>query len=416
MALTASKVAQASRRGYYGDEHGLFLKVGPAGKKRPGSKSWVFRYRVGDKLYEMGLGPVHTVNLAEAREAALDYRKALLAFRQGKVADHPLAVKQAARMATKIEAAKAMTFRECAEAYIQSHEAGWRGGKSELQWRQSLTDHVFPVFGTLPVQAIDTALVMKALQPIWTTKTETASRIRGRIEAILGWATTSGYRTGDNPARWRGHLENLLPQKTKVSVIEHYAAMPHTEMGEFMSALRQRPGEAARALEFAILTAARSSEVVGARWDEIDMAARVWTIPASRMKAGKEHRVPLSDAAMSVLAQLPRSPALVFPGITKHILAQPLRKRAATVHGFRSTFASWAADHNFPPDVREHALAHAVGTKVDRTYQRSDLFDRRRQLMDAWAAYCGRVGGGEVVPIRAVAVYEPAAGRRSITG
>src|SRR6516162_128266 len=281
--LTALAMTQAKRRGYYGDGGGLFLQVSASG-----AKSWVFRFKEGGRLREMGLGPTHTVSLAEARQKALECRKARLDGLD------PIEARRGKRIQAKLDAAKAMTFAACAERYIASHKAGWRNAKHAAQWPATLGTYVYPVFGSLPVQAVDVGLVMKALEAIWTEKPETASRVRGRIESVLDYATAHGWRTGENPARWRGHLENLLPKKAKVRRVEHHAALPYPEIAAFMSALRQQEGVSARALEFAILTAARTGEVIGARWEEINLAENLWTIPAHHMKAGKEHRVPLS--------------------------------------------------------------------------------------------------------------------------
>jgi len=358
---------------------------------------------------EMGLGSVADVTLAEAREAA---REARALVRQGV---DPIAKRQAARAALRLDAAKAVTFEECAERYIGSHAAGWRNPKHAAQWPSSLKTYVYPVFGSLPVQAIDTGLVMKAVEPLWVTKTETASRVRGRIESVLDWAAARGYRQGENPARWRGHLENLLPKKSKVSRIEHHAALPYAEIADFMASLRQQEGTAARALEFTILTAARTGEVLGAKWPEIDLEGRLWTIPGERMKAGKEHRVSLSGAAIAVLERMQevRSGDHVFPGararrpISNMALLMTLRRmgrRDLTTHGFRSTFSDWCAEQtNTPSEVREMALAHAVSDKVEAAYRRGDLFEKRRQLMAAWARFCAApTGEADILPFAAV--------------
>jgi integrase len=400
--LTALAVSQAKRRGYYGDGGGLFLQVSAGG-----SKSWVFRYKVDGKLREMGLGPVHTVGLADARQKALNCRKARLDGRD------PIDERRASRMAAKLDAAKAMTFQACAERYIAAHKAGWRNPKHAAQWPATLGTYVYPVFGSLPVQAVDVGLVLKAIEPIWTTKPETAGRVRGRIESVLDWATARGYRRGENPARWRGHLENLLPKKGKVRRVEHHAALPYAELAAFMTALRQQEGVAACALEFAILTAARTGEVIGARWEEINLAEKLWTIPAKRMKAGKEHRVPLSDAALAILEELAkvREADFVFPGgrhgrpISNMAMLMTLRRMGRgdlTAHGFRSSFRDWAAERTtFPAEVAEMALAHTLSDKVEAAYRRGDLFQKRRQLAEAWAKFCTAApAAGQVVPIR----------------
>jgi integrase len=410
--LSAAAVKNATRRGYYSDGGGLYLQVGAGG-----SKSWVFRYKAAGKLHEMGLGALHTVGLAEARTKARQNRGHRLDGLD------PLAVKSATRLQAKLDAAKTMTFAACAEGYINAHRAAWRNEKHRDQWPNTLATYVNPVFGGLPVQAIDTALVMKAIEPVWNEKPETASRVRGRIEAILDWATARGYRAGENPARWRGHLDKLLPKPSKAKAAarrengrgEHHAALPYREIGAFMVELRQQQGVGARALEFAILTAARTGEVIGAPWDEINMAERLWAVPADRMKGGREHRVPLSDAALAILKEMAkvREGNFVFPGGRA---GQPLSNMAMlmaqrrmgrgdlTAHGFRSSFRDWAAERTgFPAEVAEMALAHTVGDKVEAAYRRGDLFQKRRQIMDAWAKFCATApaAGGKVVQFAA---------------
>lgn len=306
-----------------------------------------------------------------------------------------------------------MTFDACAAAYIGAHETGWRNAKHRDQWRNTLSTYANPVFGSRPVQAIDVGLVMKALEPIWQTKPETASRLRGRIEAVLDWATVRGYRQGDNPARWRGHLDKLLPARNKIRSVEHHAALPYDETAEFLAMLRSQEGIGARALEFLILTAARTGEVIGAQRDEIDLDEKVWIVPAARMKAGREHRVPLSPAAVAVLERMKESCEgdFVFPGgrrnkpLSNMALLAVLRRMGRgdlTAHGFRSTFRDWAAERtNFPREVAEAALAHTVGDKVEAAYRRGDLFDKRRQLMEAWARFSAIGKAPEVVPLTA---------------
>jgi integrase len=396
--LTALAVDRAKRRGYYGDGGGLFLQVSASG-----AKSWVFRFKEFGRLREMGLGPTHTVSLAEARQKALECRRLRLDGRD------PIETRKAARRQARLDTAKAMTFKQCAEGYIAAHKAGWRNPKHASQWPATLGTYVYPIFGGLPVQAVDVGLVMKALEPIWTAKAETAGRVRGRIEAVLDWATSRSYRRGENPARWRGHLENLLPKKAKVHRVEHHAALPYGQIGAFMGELRLQEGIAARALEFAILTVARSGEVIGTRWYEFDLAERVWTVPGERMKAGREHRVPLSDATLAILEELMKvhHGDVVFPGgkagrpISNMAMLMLLRRMGRgdlTAHGFRSTFRDWAAERTgFPAEVAEMALAHVVGDKVEAAYRRGDLFQKRRQLMDAWARHCATVKASATV-------------------
>jgi integrase len=397
--LTTIRVQQARRRGLYGDGGGLFLQVSPSG-----TKSWVFRFKEGGKLRVMGLGPAHTVSLADARDKARECRGLRL---EGK---DPIDDRKAVRAHAKLDAAKAITFKECAESYIAAHKAGWRNSKHAAQWPATLGAYVYPHFGALSVQGVDVGLVMKALEPIWTEKPETASRVRGRVEAIIDWATARGYRRGENPARWRGHLENLLPRRSKVSRVEHHAALPYPEIGAFMTQLRRQEGVGPRALEFAIMASARTGEVIGARWSEINLAERLWTIPAERMKAGREHRVPLTDAMLVIVEKMGtiRAGEFVFPGgkrgrpLSSMALLMTLRRMGRgdlTVHGFRSTFRDWAAESTaFPAEVAEMALAHTVGDKV-AAYRRGDLFQKRRQIMEAWARFCDAPAAGEVVAL-----------------
>jgi integrase len=401
--LTTLSVKSISKPGMHSDGGGLYLHVSSAG-----AKSWIFRWKRDNRSRDMGLGPAVDVSLAEARELVTDARRTV---RQG---GDPIEEKRARRLGAKLEAAKAMTFADCATRYIAAHKAGWRNPKHAAQWPSTLEAYAYPVFGDLPVQAIDTALVMKALEPIWVEKPETASRVRGRIEAVLDWAKVGEFRDGENPARWKGHLEHKLPKKSKVAKVEHHAALPYSEIGAFMMALRQQEGIAARALEFTILTAARTGEVIAARWDEINSAERLWTVPSERMKAGREHRVPLSEWAMTMLDEMQkiRLSDFVFPGakvarpISNMAMTMVLRRMGRndlTVHGFRSTFSDWCAERTaFPSEVREMALAHVVGDRVEAAYRRGDLFEKRRQLAEAWARYCSTPAAtGEVVAIGA---------------
>ncbi|UEM03098.1 integrase arm-type DNA-binding domain-containing protein [Skermanella rosea] len=404
--LTAMAVARATKPGMYADGGGLYLRVGPNG-----AKSWVFRFRIDGKRRDMGLGPLHAVTLAVAREKAAACRSDRFDGRD------PLESRQASKLAEKLAASKAMTFRQCAAGYIDAHRSGWKNEKHAAQWGSTLEAYAYPVFGDLPVQAIDTELVMKALEPIWRTKTETASRLRGRVEAVLDWATVREFRRGDNPARWRGHLDHLLPLRAKVQKVQHHPALPYTEVGAFMTSLRSQPGHTARALEFLILTAGRTGEVIGARWSEIDLAEGVWIVPASRMKAGREHRVPLSAPAIKLIREQQAAAELVqgqldgfvFPGgrpgkglsnMALLKLLERMKRDDLTAHGFRSTFRDWAAEQtHFPRYVAEMALAHTVSDKVEAAYRRGDLFGKRRKLMEAWATYCGTMPAtkGEVV-------------------
>jgi len=400
--LTVLKVLRARTPGLLNDGKGLALRVA-----RGGTKSWVFRFMLAGRAREMGLGSVADVTLAEARDLARDAR------RLSKQGVDPIEARRAQRAAQQVARAKAITFEECATAYIAAHRAGWKNKKHAGQWQQTLEDYVYPIFGSLPVLAIDTALVMKAIEPIWTKKPETASRVRGRIEAILDWAAACGHRHGENPGRWKGHLENLLPKRLRVRRVERHAALPYPEIGNFMEAVRRQGGISARALEFTILTAMRTGEVLGATWDDLgDLAEKTWTISAERMKGDREHRVPLSERALEILGemQLVRQGNLVFPG---NKAGRPLSHGAMlrvldtmsrddlTVHGFRSSFRDWAAEcTNFPSEVCEAALAHAVKNKAEAAYRRGDLFEKRRRLMAGWATHCATPAiGADVVPL-----------------
>jgi integrase len=403
--LTALAVQKASRVGLVNDGGGLYLQV-----RGPEVKSWIFRWERDGKQRSMGLGSAFTITLAEAREAAQEARKLLLA------GGDPIAARDAERAEAKVEALKSKTFEQCAEIYIEAHRAGWRNEKHMAQWLSTLKAYAYPVFGDLPVHLIDTGLVMKVLEPIWTKTPETASRLRGRIEAVLNWAKTREYRTGENPAAWKGHLENLLPARRKITTVEHHPALPYDEIGAFMASLRAQEGVAARALEFAILTAARTGEVIGARWSEFDLGHRdgpLWVIPALRTKAKKEHRIPLAPAAVAVIKVLrTRSESdFIFPAAKSGqplsnmgmlVLLGRMGHHAITVHGFRSTFRDWVGECTaFPVDVAEAALAHTRKDKTEAAYARGSLLQKRRKLMEAWAAYCAAPAkGGKVVQMK----------------
>lgn len=390
--LSPPKVRNAAD-GMHGDGGGLWLQV------RRGNRSWLFRYTSPATHRErlMGLGSVDVVGLAEARELAADYRRLL---HEGK---DPLDEKRADAARS---AATAVTFREAAEEFIAAHAPGWRNTKHAEQWRSTLAAYAFPAIGAMPVAAVDTEAVLRVLRPIWHDKPETASRLRGRIEAVLGAAAVRGWRSGENPARWRGHLAALLPARGKVAAVRHHPAVPWQDVGRVMAALAARGGEAPIALRFLVLTAARSGEVRGATWGEIDRGTAIWTIPGTRMKAGKPHRVPLSRPALDILREAEalttagnRNDGLLFPG---HARGRPLSDAAlsavlgrvapgATVHGFRSSFRDWCAEATaYPGEVAEQALAHVVGDKTEAAYRRGDLFEKRRTLMEDWARHCLR--------------------------
>ncbi len=438
--LKALNVAREKRPGMYGDGGGLYLQVSGAG-----TKSWIFRFWVSERdpstgeplrdavtkkprgsSREMGLGSFTVVSLEVARALAADARR----LRHQGI--DPIEARREAKFASVLEKAKAFKFKDAAEAYITAHRPGWRNEKHAAQWTATLETYAYPVIGNLSVQAIDTALVMKVIEPIWSTKPETATRLRGRIESVLDWATVRQYRKGDNPARWRGHLDKLLPKRSKVRKVKHHAALPYAELPEFLTALRAQEGIAARALEFTIATTARTGETIGATWNEIDLRENVWSVPGARMKGGRDHRVPLSKRALRILDEIKpvgEAAGIVFAGQAqsarkrrREIVSQegavtrPLSNMAMlallermgranlTVHGFRSTFRDWAAERTtFPREVVEMALAHAVGDKVEAAYRRGDLFDKRRKLMEAWADFCNKADnarGNVVTPFR----------------
>ena len=401
--LSALAVSRLSEPGlhYVGGVPGLALQVTPTG-----ARTWVMRVSIGGKRREMGLGGYSAsgMTLARARAAALDARDKI------KAGVDPIVERRAADSALRAASAKATTFEQAAGAYVAAHEPGWRNAKHAQQWRNTLQKHAYPVIGALLVRDVETAHVMKVLEPIWHDKTETASRVRGRMEQVLDWATARDLRQGENPARWRGHLDKLLARPSKLSQPGHHAALPVDQMGTFMEQLRAAPGTGARALEFAILTAARSGDVRGAVWSEIDLKAAMWTVPGERMKAGKEHRVPLSKPALEILAALPRMAGsdYVFPAprggqLSDMTISAVLRRMQvpAVPHGFRSTFRDWASERtNYPRDAAEMARAHTIGDKVEAAYRRGDLFEKRRHMMEAWAAFCATPAtSGEVIPL-----------------
>jgi integrase len=396
--LTAAHL-RIKRPGTYGDGGGLWLQVTAAAGGRY-HRSWTFRFTdFSGRRREMGLGPIETVSLPDAREAALQCRKQLLANVD------PIEARKAERAARRVAAAKVVTFDECAHAYLAAHGNEW-SRKHTQQWAKTISI-VSPIIGTLPVSTIDTSLVVKALKPVWGRTPTTASRLRGRIENVLDYAVVSEQRPpGDNPARWNGHLEHIFASKPEQ---EHLAAMPFADVPALVQKLRGIDSTAARAVEFTILTAARRSESFGATWAEIDPDARVWTIPALRMKGRTEHRVPLSGRVIEILEEQRRRgthPDLVFANpSTRRQFAHDMGLsllEGHTLHGFRSSFRDWAGDRtNFPREVAEAALAHAVGNAVELSYRRSDALEKRRKLMAAWADFCSRPApaGATVTPI-----------------
>jgi integrase len=400
--LSVKAVAAKKHSGLYCDGGGLYLQVTPSG-----TKTWIFRFRspLTRRLRDMGLGALHSVGLAEARKKAAAQRTVL-----GNGLD-PIETRDQENRREAIEAAKAVTFAQCAASYIESHKAGWRNPKHCEQWTNTLETYAVPAIGALPVQDVDTGLVLKVLEPIWSKKPETASRLRGRIENILDWAKAREYRSGENPARWKGHLNQLLPALSKKHRVTHHKAMPFAEVGVLVANLQELESVAARCLEFTILTAARTSEATQARPGEFDLAAATWTVPASRMKAKKEHRVPLSARAVKMVREMLKlKQAYVF--LTSH-RAKPISNMAmlhllhrlnvdATVHGFRSSFRDWAAERtSFPHEVCEMALAHTIPNAAEAAYRRGDLFEKRAKLMQAWADFLATSRtGSTVIPLR----------------
>ena len=396
--ITALFVKYSKRPGKYADGGNLYLQVRKSTRKVETddvTKSWLFRYSRFGKDTWLGLGPYPDVTLSEARDLATRERKKM---RQG---IDPVTDKRARQIAARTAHENMLSFAECAELYIESQAPGWSNPKHIEQWRTTLKNLAGPIIGHLPVDQIDTALIMRCIEPIWTTKTETASRLRGRIEAVLDWSAVRGYRKGDNPARWRGHLDKLLPRPSQVVRVKHHPALPYTDVGAFMQQSRKDPGVASRALEFTILTAARTNEVIQAEWSEIDLDLKTWVVPAERMKSKRPHRVPLSDAAVSALKAIKgRGSRYVFPGHKRnsHLsnaammqVLKRLERTGITVHGFRSTFRDWCAEStNYPAHVAEMALAHTLRDKTEAAYRRGDLFEKRAGLMADWARYCSK--------------------------
>lgn len=409
--LSALAVSKANKPGTrLSDGGNLYLRI-----SMTGTKSWSFMYAVGGsraqrgRQREIGLGPVHTISLADARSKATELRKMLI---EGK---DPMASK----LQEKLDRARTITFAKAAETYINTHRAGWKQAKHAEKWQQSMELHVNPIIGRYSVATIDTQLVLKCLQPIWEEKTETATRVRGRIEKILDWCTVQKFRTGENPARWKGHLEHSLAAPNRIRNVEHFAALPYLNIGAFVRDLRLREGVSARMLELIILTAVRSGEARGATWGEFDLENAVWAIPAARMKMKKDHRIPLAKQAVDLMrkwraeAGEPAAGDLVFPGPTEGkpysdavflALYRRMKRDDITTHGFRSTFRDWAAETTaYPREVCEMALAHAISSAVEAAYRRGDLFAKRTRLMQEWADYCDKVIDGtsaNVVPLR----------------
>lgn len=422
--LTELKIKHA-KAGYWLDGDGLYLQVSESG-----AKSWIYRFQLNGKRREMGLGSLADVSAKEARRRAAEAR-ALVHSKVDPLERRKQQAQAAAQRAAQV-AAGAITFKKVSLEYIEANRAGWKNVKHVRQWENSLATYAYPVMGDTPVGEIDTTMVLEVVNPIWLTKTETAKRLRSRIELVLSYAKVKGYRSGDNPAIWRGHLDNVLPEPGKIAPHDPQPALPYTQVSEFMEKLRQREGTTMLCLEFLILTASRSNEASGARWSEINEEARVWSIPASRMKGRKAergpHRVPLSDAVMAVLekAKAIRQNDYVFPGdrVGKPVRGDGLLTlikrmnddrakagfgkwvdahsgREIVTHGFRSSIRDWAAEvTHYPREMAEMALAHVVENKVEAAYRRGDMFEKRRQLMADWAAWCGPKKADNVRPIR----------------
>jgi integrase len=415
--LSQTFVEKHTTPGLYSDGNGLYLQITASKDDGYVTKSWIFRYAVGSREEKrerkMGLGAYPLVSLAMAREMAIE-----CSLKRLRGID-PLEEREAQKRTKAVGAAKTITFEKAAEQYIATHRAGWRNVSHASQWPNSLNAYVYPVFGEMAVRDIDTGMVMRVLEPIWTTKSVTAGRVRGRIERILDWSKVNGFREGENPARWTGHLDHLLPEHAKIRKVEHHPALPYTQVPAFMAELRTRTGASTKLLEFTILTTARTKESIGAKWSEIDFGAKVWTVPPERMKGNREHLVPLSDAAMAVIERMRslRQNDYVFPGDRKgktlgHTAMLDVIERMNTQrekvglsrwvdpkednedvvpHGFRSSFRDWVSEEtNFAGDLAEAALAHVKGDKVEAAYKRGTMFEKRRKLMEAWAAYCGK--------------------------
>lgn len=418
--LTVKAVESVKRTGYFADGRGLYLAVTALrGSHTRRTKSWIFRYTYGTRINakgqevprqrEMGLGSLHDVGLSAARDRAAAARLLLLD------GIDPIEHREQRKRKAAIDAAKVITFATCAERYIEAHREGWKNVKHAAQWTSTLDMYAGPVFGRLPVSAINTGLVVQVLEPIWKSKHETATRLRARIEAVLDYAKTSGHRDGENPARWRGHLENILPALSRTKAVQHHPALPYDELPDFLTNLRAMEGAAALALELLILSAARTGEIIFATFDEFDLRKSIWTIPAIRMKTHRIHRVPLSPRAISIIKDMQdhrvKGQKYVFPGqrdgkplsnAAMSALLTRMQHSDITVHGFRSTFRDWAAESTgYPREVIEAALAHTVGNATEAAYLRTDLFEKRTRLMNDWATYCQGKKPAKVLRLKA---------------
>jgi integrase len=400
--LTPERAKQkSSKQGLHGDGGGLYLCV-----TSKSAASWVFRFMLKGRAREMGLGSYPEITLDGAREMASDARKV-----KAKGQD-PIEVRAAGRASQALLGANALTFRQCAERYVAAQRENWTNSKHAAQWMASLKTHVMPILGALPVADVDRASVIRVLEPIWKTKMPTASRLRGRIEAVLDWAAAMEYRDGDNPARYKGPLQKIFPTRSKTRMVKHHPALPFAKLPAFIASLTDDNQLPILALQFTILTAARTGEVIGAKWNEVDFDKAIWTVPASRMKGRREHRVPLSKPALTLLRklrELPNGRDYVFPGKPKRPIGELAMIKTLhrlghdnfTVHGFRSTFRDWVEETtNYSGAVAEAALAHVVGDKVEAAYRRGDLFEKRRKLMASWATFCTTPAkDAEIIPI-----------------
>lgn len=401
--LSALAVQKAKGPAFISDGGGLFLRV-----KKSGSKSWVFRWERRGKMRHMGLGPLHTIGLSDARELARRCRKEIYD------GSDPIELRKDRRRQAALERSRLVTFGECAKAYIDAHRSSWSSEKHIWQWETTLEKIAGPVIGHIPAKDIDTQLVMQVLSPVWHKTTETADRLRNRIALVLDWAAAMGYRAGANPAAWVGNLEHLLADPDDIKETSHYKSLPYEEIGTFMAKLRKIEGIGPRALEMTILTALRSGELRGARWEEFNLGERAWLVPAARMKMRKEHRVPLCDRAIEIFQEMEAAKVgpFVFPGmkagkpISNMTMTQIVRRMDydVNVHGFRATLRTWAGERtNFAREVCEAALAHSIGNKVEQSYNRGDLFMKRMALMRQWAEFCNTPSAspGAVLPMLA---------------
>lgn len=402
--------AKNAPAGFHCDGGGLYLSVKPLKDGQGLARSWIFRFRRAGRLRDLGLGPLATVGLAAARERARQARQKLLD------GIDPIEERKAAKVAAAVSAARSMTFEQCADAYIEANRSGWKNAKHADQWKSTLLTYAHPVIGALPVDVIETVHVMKIIEPIWATKTETASRIRGRIEKVLDRAKALKLRGGENPARWTGHLDQLLPPRSQVAPVEHHEALPYVELAQFMVELRKLNSISARALEFTILTAARTSDTIGAVPSEVDPKERLWIVPAARLKGKKgarkrDHVVPLCDRALEIIdGQSKEGGRYLFANddgalLSTMAMLECLRglRPGLTVHGFRSTFKDWASEQTaYPNELSEMALAHTVSDKVEAAYRRGDMREKRKRMMDDWSKFANQPSSStsKIVAIR----------------